>query len=46
MEDKKISIGKKDGPRSEKKKVEEKVITGEQGEKITGETLNKSCSVR
>ena len=46
MEDKKISIGKKDGPRSERKKVEEKVVTGEQREKMTRETLNKNYSVR
>ena len=46
MEDEKISIGKKDGPRSEEKKVEEKVVTGEQREKMTREILNKNYSVR
>ena len=46
MEDEKISIGKKDGPRSEEKKVEEKVVAGEQREKMTRETLNKNYSVR
>ena len=46
MEDEKISIGKKEGPRSEEKKVEEKAVAGEQREKITEETLNKNYSVR
>ena len=46
MEDEKISIGKKEGPRSEEKKVEEKVVAGEQREKMTRETLSKNYSVR
>ena len=46
MEDEKISVGKKDGPRSEEKKVEKKVVTGEQREKMAREILNKNYSVR
>ena len=42
MEDKKISVGKKDGPRSKEKKVGEKVVAGEQKEMMTREILSKN----